>query len=357
MNLESNKKLVDLINSSFSNAEERDFYNAYVDNIDNNSCPAILSFAHLSDLLEITPTILAKISYGAKKFYRNFQIPKRSGGLREISAPLPSLAEIQNWISQNIIKKLPIDKESTTAYEKNSSIKNHVVRHADQPYLLKLDIKGFFPSITIIKVIDMFLEVGYSIQVSYTLANLVTLEGSLPQGAPSSPFISNAIVKEMDNDLREYCDNFNLKYSRYADDLAFSGNNITVDIIEDVKKIINSHQFILNHGKERLYIPGMQGRFLTGLVINGSEVRVPKATRKRIKQSVYYIKKYIYSDLGIGLIPTREKNYFIDPLCIERTIGQLNFWKWIEPECEYVNEALLDIYQIRAKIYSLNIEK
>ncbi len=337
----SPESLIQLVDISFSRQHERNVYKNYILSLVQRGLPPILSLQHLSDEVGVSRSTLLKMCFSAHSFYRTFSIPKRSGGVRRIDAPLPSLAKVQTWLAEKLVSALPINNKVVCAYKKECSIKDHVTRHASRPYLLKLDIDSFFPSIKTHRVAYLLANNGYHGALAMALAHLLTLEGSLPQGAPSSPGICNAVMVDVDNRLLNFSDSRGLVYSRYADDLAFSGNIIETKDIFQIEEILEAGGYRLNPRKTKLFYPGMQGRLLTGLVINENTVRVPRSTRRAIRQTVYYLERYFLSDLGVGSSRASSRSYAnFDPIGIERVIGQLLFWKWIEPDCQYVLQAL-----------------
>src|SRR5690606_38227468 len=109
--------------------------------------------------------------------------------------------------------------------------------------ILKVDLKDFFPSINFNRVINVFLKAGYTRDISFSLARICTLHNSLPQGAPTSPILSNLIIKRLDIRLEKLSKKLKLNYTRYADDLTFSGDSITISFLHYVKSIINSEGF------------------------------------------------------------------------------------------------------------------
>ena len=287
------------------------------------------------------------MAYSQNSFYRSFHIPKRDGKTRKIDAPFPSLSTIQKWLVTNIIDNLEIDADSATAYRKNKSIKDHVFRHADSNYILKVDLKNFFPSIKVSYVYKILHECGYSKNICNLISNLLTLNGSLPQGAPSSPSLCNVVAKNLDFKLSRYCATLELKYSRYADDLVISGDNISNQNISDVIEQIRSEGFFINYSKFKLYAPSENVRHLTGLVINNSFVSIPRKTRRKIRQSFYYVDKYLIKDIrSKDSVENRNNILLSDPIAVDRLNGYLNFWLWIEPDSEFAFESKAKLSKI-----------
>lgn len=319
----------------------------YIQLLDSKNLPAIISYKQLAEIFELKDNIVLSMAYGQRSFYRSFFIPKRDGKTRKIDAPFPSLALIQRWITTHIINQLDIDNDSVTAYRKNHSIKDHVFRHANSNYILKLDLKNFFPSIKLSMVHKIFSECGYRKDVASLISHFLTLDGSLPQGAPSSPLLCNVIARNLDKILKEYCDTLNLKYTRYADDLVISGDEISNENISEIQKRIESEKFYINYSKFKLYNPNESVRHLTGLVINNGAVSIPRKTRRKIRQSLYYIDKYLIKDIKLRDNTSNKYNIFInDPIAIDRLNGYLNFWLWIEPNSKFAYEAKLKISKI-----------
>ena len=205
-------------------------YLEYIRVLLNNNVPIIFEIEHLSSLLGIEHKELIKIINSPQSFYRTFKIPKRNGGQRIISMPYPTLLFIQRWIKINILDKIELT-DSAHGFIKNKSILTNAKTHLGNKIILKVDIADFFPSIKINRVISIFQKFEYPSKVSYYLSSLCTIDCHLPQGAATSPTISNIIAKKIDRRLSKLSDSFSLVYSRYADDLTFSGSFISPRII------------------------------------------------------------------------------------------------------------------------------
>ena len=173
------------------------------------------------------------------------------------------------------------------------------------------------------------------------------MNGSLPQGAPSSPSLCNVVAKNLDFKLSRYCATLELKYSRYADDLVISGDNISNQNISDVIEQIRSEGFFINYSKFKLYAPSENVRHLTGLVINNSFVSIPRKTRRKIRQSFYYVDKYLIKDIrSKDSVENRNNILLSDPIAVDRLNGYLNFWLWIEPDSEFAFESKAKLSKI-----------
>jgi RNA-directed DNA polymerase len=178
----------------------------YAKPILEKGCPVIYDTKNLSLLVGYKESyILRVITYSTQKYYWTFYIPKNDGTKREITEPLPSLKEIQIWILRNILYSLPSHKFAK-AYIPGKKIRENVKLHTNKKFVITFDIHDFFGSIKRESIERIFSEIGYSDMVSNLLSKLCTLNGTLPQGAPTSPYLSNLFMKDFDEHMRLYCD-------------------------------------------------------------------------------------------------------------------------------------------------------
>ncbi|OCK50691.1 hypothetical protein BA768_19440 [Chryseobacterium sp. CBo1] len=278
------------IDKSFRKIKVRKALKIYVEKILSTNSPIIFEFNHLSLLLGIEKDYLAKIANKSALFYHEFHIPKRNGELRIINSPNTILLGIQRWIYQNILSHIQLH-ESCTGFRKDYNIKHNASKHLNSNVILKMDLKDFFPSINKRRVISVFKNIGYTRNISYTLASLCCKDDSLPQGAPTSPFLSNIIAKRLDRRLNALCQKFNLNYTRYADDLTISGDTISKKLISYISDIINDEGFIVNQDKTRLLYKNNR-KIITGISISSDKLTIPKKRKREIRHSIYFIKKY-----------------------------------------------------------------
>ena len=308
--------------------------------------PVIYDLDHLCALLGLKKFYVTSVIFCSKAHYREFEIKKRSGGFRQIRAPYPSLLYMQNWIYREILLKCKVNGTAHGFVRKRSILTNATV-HKDQAYLLKMDLKDFFPSIHTNWVIQVFKDIGYTNDVAFCLASICCLEDALPQGAPTSPTLSNIVASFMDKRLYKLCQEYGYKYTRYADDIAISGHFISPTFIETVNGVIEDCHFVVNKKKTRLY--GEKGnKIITGISLANNEVRVPRGYRRELEQNIYYILKYGY-DAHVKRNKIRKSNY------LQSIIGKLNFWLMVEPQNEMAKkgyEYLYPIYKERIVNYN-----
>lgn len=307
---------------------------AYVNQLAEKGSPIIFDIEHLARLVGIDFEVLYRITRKPEAFYYHFKIPKRKGGEREISAPYPVLYELQTWIYQKLLSDVKFNS-SATGFIKGRSIVDHAKLHVNGVHLLKMDLHNFFGTVEKIRVISIFKRMGYQNSLAYNLASICCLNGSLPQGAPTSPVLSNIVARRLDIRLGAMADKFGLSYSRYADDMAFSGTDCPAKIIEYVTKIVEDEGFSVNKKKSQL-IRGNRRKILTGISISSGKLTLPKATKREIRKNVHHV-------LNRGLLEHLQTIGKYDPIYIERLIGKLNFWKQVEPENSFVLQSIASL--------------
>ncbi len=292
----------------------------------DKNLPIIYNTTHLSGLVGYNKLYLKRAADHTNYFYRHFKITKKDGGTRSISEPLPSLKEIQYWILEELLYKIPVSRYAK-AYIPRRTIKEHVKFHRNQPVVVTLDIKNFFGTIKIEPVERFFRSIGYSTLIANLLSKLTTLEGVLPQGAPTSPYLSNIIFNHIDNIIQKLCNEKKIRYTRYADDMAFSGDFEPETFIESINVIITQNGFILNKDKTRT-MKRNQPQIVTGILVN-DKIQVPREKRDELKQAVYFIEKYGLDEHLIR-INCNKANY------IKHLLGLANYMLFINPKDEKV---------------------
>ncbi|WP_084158539.1 reverse transcriptase family protein [Dysgonomonas capnocytophagoides] len=226
------------------------------------------------------------------------------------------------------------------AFTGKKSIISNCRVHIGQQEILKIDLKDFFPSISFNRIIYFFRSLGYAKNISFYLAKLCTYEDYLPQGAPTSPILSNIIARKLDNRLIKFAQTFDLKYTRYADDIVFSGKKIPIKLIEYVNAIIVDEGFEVNCKKTRLYKKNNK-KIITGIVINSDTITIPREYKRELKLSLNYILSY-------GLDSHISKKKIKDIHYLERILGKVNFWLQVEPDNEFAKKSktyLLDEFR------------
>jgi hypothetical protein len=349
--------LIEAVRLRFKSERTIARYSKYIEHLSDRGVSIILSFDHLADSLGIQASKLHAIAFATHLYYRSFQIPKRTGGWREIMAPTPDLDLIQRWIAENILKPgfQSVD-DCVTAYTSGRSILTHVAPHIDSLQLIKLDIKDFFPSITTQTIFKLFESLGYTKAVARTLAAVTTVHGHLPQGSPSSPLLSNLVMSDFDLIVNRLCAERSLIYTRYADDLVVSGNSLG-NIRDDISSAAEDFGFTLNQKKTTVYTNPAEARFVTGLLLRNGIVRLPKQARRRIRiQTHLFIQRLNGKSTDIAICSKRSvsnlhaSDRVDDLLFADRLLGRLQFWSWVEKEDNFPRRAINEIRSILASI-------
>lgn len=241
-----------------------------------------LSINELALCIGITPALLRSIMLNKNRHYRRFEIPKRSGGVREIQAPRVFLKCIQRWLLDHLLIWLPVHA-SCHAYVPERSIITNAMPHVGKRYMAGLDIEDFFGSIRKHTVAQVARRAGLGPELSWTVATLCTLRDKLPQGAPTSPQISNSVLLDLDSAVSEFSAERNVSYTRYADDMTLSGDDRTAvtEVIAFVTRGLGDIGLRLRHDKTRLISKQGQQR-VTGIVVN-EKGYPPRYFRKRVR--------------------------------------------------------------------------
>lgn len=223
----------------------------------------------------------------AEKKYSSFSIPKKSGGERIINAPDKTLKKIQRAISY-LLTLLHESNEFAHGFLPQRSIVTNAQNHTQKPFVLNVDLENFFPTIAFGRVVTVLQFKPYSLDknVAYLITRLCCSEGVLPQGAPTSPIISNIICQKLDRRIAQLSIKQNVTYSRYADDLTFSSNKeFTNEILATIEEIITDEGFALNFEKVRLQ-DIYKRQEVTGLTVN-EKVNVSRDYIKTVKAMLH----------------------------------------------------------------------
>lgn len=315
-----------------SSADE-EVINKYVDLVKaqtESGVPVILDFGHLCQLLGRSQGYLSSVVHAGSFHWRSFKIPKRSGGQREITVPYGSLLFIQRWIYKNILAKVKISG-FCHGFVPGKSIITNTRWHVKQNEILKIDLKDFFPSIRINRIVAVFQKLGYSKDVSFYLARLCSYNEALPQGAPTSPCLSNIVAWKLDCRISTLAKAYGYRYTRYADDITFSGQEIKTDFLWTLNRIITEEGFVMNNEKTRLYRAGCK-RIVTGINVT-DRLSVPRSLKRELKKEFHFIRKYGLID-HIQKAKIKKKNYLLS------VIGRFNYWLMVEPKDEFATHAV-----------------
>ena len=239
--------------------------------------------------------------------YTQFNIPKKSGGVRTISAPNKTLKHILRGV--NVILQSVFEPSSyVMGFTPGRSIITNAELHKNSDYVFNIDLKDFFPSINKSRVWVCLTLPPFNLnsKVADVIAGLCTMkagEGSdiryvLPQGAPTSPMLTNIVCRKLDRRLAGLAKKFNLQYSRYADDITFSGDKYVFGencyFRKELARIIADQNFTINDEKTRLQ-RYWQRQEVTGLIVS-EKVNVPREYIRSLRDILYIWQKYGKAD-------------------------------------------------------------
>jgi RNA-directed DNA polymerase len=357
----------------------------YGNRLSHKGLPVIFSLLHLSKLANSHYSKLRDTIFRTITPYDRFKIQKRSGGYRQIVVPHDFLLVLQKWICNNILVQCKTSVHSK-AYSQGSSIFKNAKIHCGANWLIKIDLRRFFESITEKQVYYVFKDMGYTPLLSFELARLCTIStsninklkskrwnqehyeysvyiqtkqqnnaspfddmdqfdyianlnnfriGHLPQGAPTSPLLSNLVFSKIDDEISIISKKYKCNYTRYSDDIAFScfdfDREKAKQLISEVSQLLSIHGFRRNHNKTQIVPPGAR-KIVTGLVVNSDQPKVQKDIKKRIEKHIYFSLKFgpalHCQNIGFKSIDGFRNHlkgliYFV--LSIDRTLGESYF--------------------------------
>jgi retron-type reverse transcriptase len=250
--------------------------------------------------------------------YRKFYIPKKSGGKRLISAPMPRLKSVQYWILENIFNKVAIHP-AVHGFALQRSIISNAQPHIGKSVVLNIDVKDFFPSIHYKRVKGLLQQLGFSEKISVIIALLCTeavteeviIDGQnyfvqkgqrvLPQGAPTSPAITNILCYKLDKRLQGLANKNQCNFTRYADDITFSFDNPQTNaqqLVWRIKKVLTDEGFTVHPDKIRIMRKGAHQE-VTGIVVN-EKAGIPRKKLRQFRAVLHQLKTKEASALKWG---------------------------------------------------------
>lgn len=305
----------------------------------------IKTLNELCNILDIKEAHLKYLLFVRKNLYYNFSIPKKCGGYRVINSPTFELKAIQKRLADILYNEYDF-LETQHGFVKGRSCVTNAQKHLNKRYVFNIDIENFFGNIHFGRVRGMFMSdpFKFSSIVATFLAKLVCYEGSLPQGAPTSPVISNIICFTMDLELKRLANNNKCVYTRYADDITFSSNSEKFS------------EKIATYKDDKIYVSDkvleiLSGGYKSGFKINDKKT---KLSRKNFRQEVTGIKvneklnlkkeyiKNIRAILNsiskIGICETYKKNFefygnesmqYMNSKLYNYLVGKINYLKMV----------------------------
>lgn len=326
--------------------------------VQKRGLPPVLTLRHLAKQVDVPYQYLRLVVERRQHPYRVFQIRKRLGGYRVICVPDQQLGRVQKWIDRFILSACKPHPRAM-AYATGTSALACAQEHAGCNWLIKCDVRQFFESLSEIKAYRFFHSIGYRRLLAFELSRLVTRLpdwsprfehpswkskktrvmidsyhnwriGHMPQGAPTSPRLSNLVLTEFDDEVQRLAEHSNLIYTRYADDLIFShhgefNRKAASRFIQSVFGTMKRIGLSPHTTKTKIAPPGSR-KIVLGLCVNDGSPRLTKEFRKRLSCHVHYVHR-------IGLVKHARNRGFESPIGFRAHLeGLLRYASSVEPD-------------------------
>jgi RNA-directed DNA polymerase len=302
--------------------------------------------------------------------YETFRLAKSSGGVRKISAPASALKIIQQKLNQ-VLQAVYTPKAAVHSFLPNHNVRTNAEQHIKQRFVFCVDLKDFFHSINYGRVWGLLQAVPYELpeDVATVIAQICCHDNRLPQGAPTSPIVSNMLCAKLDSDLLRLAQKNKCIYTRYADDLTFStsmrqfpgelateGDDGDVKAGRKLREVVDRNGFELNQDKTRLQHEDYR-QMVTGLVVN-EFANVPREFVREIRAMLHAWDSHGYEDAEAEFLreyDTKSRNPEKgDPILSEVIRGKLEFLSMVRGEDDSVYRKYLREYA-RLNDISLNL--
>ncbi|MFJ4431467.1 reverse transcriptase family protein [Pseudomonas sp. NPDC089395] len=334
----------------------------------NRYVQPVFTLKHLAVLSGVDYGFIRQTVARRTDAYTEFRVKKRSTQdgdprYRTICVPSPGLMQVQRWIAQNILAHVPAHVCSV-AFSKGNSLYQAAEPHCSAKWLVKLDIRDFFESISEASIYLAIRSCGFESLISFEMARLCTRvvdkgtyekallktkvkqpspyviaqyaqaqQGHLPQGAPTSPMLANLVCRQLDERLSAIAEKFDVRYTRYADDMTFSsddakfGRDRAQKLIQTVYKLLACQSLSPNTAKTTI-VPPSARKIVLGLSVEEAEPRLTRQFKALLRQHIYYLSRE-----DIGVIKHSATRGFTSVTGLRHHLeGLLAFAAQIEPE-------------------------
>lgn len=293
--------------------------------LEQNNLPVFNSIEDLATAMNVSVGKLRYLAFDRKtsetNHYIHFNLPKKTGGFRKISAPKPDLKAAQAWTLENILTRVKVH-EAAHGFLLGKNIVSNAAAHVGAKTIVNFDLENFFPSITYKRVKGVFASLGYSEAVATVLALICTApeteeieidgkiyfvglgERHLPQGSPASPAISNIIARRLDKSLTKIAESNGFRYTRYADDMTFSTASADAEISKltaQIRFVSEKQGFKINENKTRILRRGRQQE-VTGIVVN-DKISIDRKTLRKFRAVLHQAETVGLENLRWGNSP------------------------------------------------------
>jgi RNA-directed DNA polymerase len=303
----------------------------------NIGLPAMTSLKDFANEIRLSAGKVRYLCARATYLYKTYDLPKVGGSFRTIAQPSRELKAVQSWILRNILDKLS-SSSCSKGFEKGTSILDNARPHIGSNYVLTIDLENFFPNVEASNVFGVFSSIGYNKEMCILLTNLCVYKGGLPQGAPTSPKLSNLVCAKLDARIQGYAGPKGIVYTRYADDMTFSAR--TAQKIQKTKQfigtIIADEGFKINCSKTKVCGTKRQKK-VTGLIVSENRVGIGREKLREIRYKLHHLftgRSTDFSHLN-GLL---SFTYSVDKLSYNKLYNYINKLKDKYPSSKALSE-------------------
>lgn len=306
-----------------------------LDYTSQNTLPFLYDTHQLAHFLHLPRRHLFRWLRDSSSCYLPVDLPKKGGGVRRLHVPNAVLKSAQRRILHGILSQLPISPYAT-AYIRGKRLSDNAAPHCGHRYLLKLDITDFFGSIRFDQVYSTaFNTTRFPKLIGVMLTTLCCYEDVLPQGAPTSPTLSNVVMRSFDDRIGEWCKTRGITYTRYCDDMTFSADVPLYAVYEKVRAMLQEMGLSLNKKKTR-FITHASRQCVTGLTVN-ERVTVSSEYKRDLRQQVHYALKFGFAD---ALAKRPDLSFASGDHYARHLIGRVRYVLQIEPHNAWFQNAL-----------------
>ena len=288
------------------------------------------SIAHVATQLNVPVDTVVDVSGRVDDFYHDFDRDVK-GKLRHLTMARPPLATLQRRLLDRILCRMPVSKHAYGAI-KGRSIRDNALAHMSAPFLAKLDIRDFYPSIRFDRIYELFIEQECSPDVARILTLLTTRKHRLPLGTATSPFLADQIVHPIDERIGGLARSLGLRYTRYVDDVTLSGKFDLERIADKVIAIIKQLGFNVKRSKLEIYRPDDgKDKVVTGVQLKDGRISAPSNYVELLRDELNRAREQSLHEEVVGDFETRQQY-----------LGKIGYVKWLDPGA---GRKLLRIYR------------
>lgn len=286
---------------------------------------------------------LYALSNHPERHYRKISVVKKDGTMRQLYEPDPLLKQVQRNILHHVLEEFSVSKYAT-AYRNGGGTKDNAYPHRNKDIILKMDMEKFFDHVMFYMVYQYaFPAVYFPTQIRTLLTNLCCYRECLPQGGPASAYISNLVLKSFDEHMGRWCEEREIIYTRYCDDITCSGSFHPQMVIRKISGYLQELGFYLNEKKTHV-LTRSQNQMVTGITVN-EKLQAPRAYRRELRKTLYYCEKY---GVSAHLEHVKDTEYLQEEAAEIRRyllslLGKVNYVLYVNANDRFFREARVKV--------------